>query len=339
MAHKKPSKAKNYHKRVPFRDLDKDGVTYSFLAKFLMDREQARLQYVEGLDRAGTIDALDFGNCFHELLQYRCEGGSMERAALRNRLGRWLSDQKKFRKLSLPEFNQIKYLSDQVLMIFPYYVQYWERKKEEEYIGDFVCQEEDFKVVHQVPWNGSTREVLLRGRFDAIFRLKGRLWLMENKTKSMIDEEGLQASLSQDLQTMMYCQAIRLVYGETPAGVLYNVIKRPGHRLGKEEKYGDCIGRMEKAIKEDPDKYFIRYHVTFDEKDLDKWVSRTLNPLLKQVRMWWDEISVKPFDPWSIPDRVHHFINPEGLYTRYGRSEYFEYLTRGSLHGLRRREK
>lgn len=329
--------------KKPFRDIDVDGVTYSFLQKFTHCREQARLSFVEGLTQDGIVDALDWGTMFHELLQHQAEGNSVQERILRQRLERWLARETQFRKLKNTQRDHLQGLLNQVLLVFPYYHTYWKKKNGHEFTADFVCQEEDFRVPHHLDYptrdGQPQRQILLRGRFDAILRIDGKLWLMENKTKSFIDEEGLQASLSQDMQTMLYCHAIRLKFGEMPVGVLYNVIKRPAHRFGQKDTPESFLGRVEDAIRNEPDKYFIRFVVQLGPDDIDAWVQRTLNPLLTQVCMWWDEIKPSPFNPWKIPNRIHHYQNPEGLYTKFGRSEFFDYLTRnGSMNGLRRRQ-
>ncbi len=321
----------------PFRDLEINGITYSFLAKFLGCREQARLQYVEGLQRTGTIEAIDFGSCFHELLEHFAEGSTCDQKSLKKKLDGWLADQKKYRQLQGYEFQKLFRLAEQVLMIFPIYLDYWKQQKGHEFRSDFVCQEQDFRLQQEIPWQGSTRGVTIRGRFDAIFRLKGRLWLMENKTKGLIDEEGITASLALDLQTMLYCRAIEMMYGEKPEGLLYNVIRRPALRQGKTETYQAYLDRIYRDIMARQSYYFMRWQVTFAKQDVDKWVQQTLNPLLSQVCLWWDEIKDNPFNPFENPNRVHHFTNPEGLYSRFGRSEFFELLTRNSMHGLSRR--
>jgi ATP-dependent helicase/DNAse subunit B len=316
-------------------------VTYSFLQKFTHCREQARLSFVEGLTQDGIVDALDWGTMFHELLQHQAEGNSVQERILRQRLERWLARETKFRKFTKDTRSHLQLLMDQVLTVFPYYYTYWKKKNGHEFHSDVVCQESDFRVPHRLskPIEEQDRQILLRGRFDAVLRINGKLWLMENKTKSFIDEEGIQASLSQDMQTMLYCYAIKLQYGEAPVGVLYNIIRRPAHRFGKTDTPDSFLERVEQAIKDDPDKYFIRFVVQLGPDDIEAWVQRTLNPLLTQVCLWWDEIKPNPFNPWKIPNRVHHFQNPEGLYTKFGRSEFFDYLTRnGSMHGLRRRQ-
>jgi hypothetical protein len=322
-----------------FRDLAQDGVTYSFISEFMNCREQARLSFVEGFTRDGIVEALDFGSLYHTGLEVVANGKSVKTAvsAIQAEEQKMIRD----RKLKPREAAIVRELGCKVRIVFPLYQEYWRKKKGHEFRGKPVSSEESFRLEHEIPWTfgqATSRSVVIRGRFDAIFRLKGRLWLMENKTKSQIDEEGLTASLSQDLQTMLYSHAIKLKYGEYPAGVLYNVIRRPQLKQGK-GTFEEYMNRIEKDVRENPDWYFKRWEVTFGKDDIKNWVERSLNPILTQICMWWDEIKSNPFDPWAIPGRVHHFQNPEGLYNRYGKSQYFELLTRKSTYGLRRRDK
>ena len=55
--------------KKPFRDIAKDGITYSFLDEWLLDREQARLSYVEGWASSGFSQAMTYGLAFHDCLE------------------------------------------------------------------------------------------------------------------------------------------------------------------------------------------------------------------------------------------------------------------------------
>lgn len=327
-----------------FRDLEKDGVTYSFLNEFMLCREQARLSYVEGYTRDGVTEALEFGSLFHKGMEVVASGKSVKSALAA--ITKEAADITKQRRLKQRDANTILELATKAKIIFPWYHEYWKQKKGHEFRGKMVAQEESFRLEHRIDYHRLddkggklSRIVVLRGRFDAVLRLNGQLWLMENKTKSQIDEEGLTASLKQDLQTMLYCHAIKMKWGEAPVGVLYNVIRRPQLRQKQSETLQEFYQRLEDEVRGDPDRFFMRWEVNFGPKDIERWVERSLNPILMQVCSWWDEIKSNPFDPWSIPGRMHHFQNPEGLYNRYGKSQYFELLTRNSTYGLRKRDK
>jgi hypothetical protein len=330
-------------KLVANRNIDQDGVTYSFLSEFLSDRESARLTYVEGWQETGMGSALEFGQLFHACLE--------STAANHNTLpnvtqvvNQTIKTRCEYNPLKKDELEQLKLLGEVVGILYPIYFNYWKQNKGIEFSkqASYVAQEESFEVTHQFshyPFGSAvpiTDSIVLRGRFDAIFRYNGRLWLMENKTKGQIDSEGLTASLTQDIQTMMYCHAIRLKYGECPAGVLYNVIKRPAHRFGVKDTTASYLGRIQDSVVASPNDYFMRWHVDIDESELEQWLVRTLNPILSEVKRWWDSIKHDPFNPWHSP---LHFFNPESLYTKYGRSRYFDFHTRKSTYGLKRRNR
>lgn len=336
-------KSKNHlGKNVINRNIDTDGVTYSFLREFLENREAARMSYVEGWQEVGMMSSLEFGQLFHACF----EATARNHNQLPN-VDRVVKDTIKFRDSLSPldkeGMKDIKILGEIVKMMYPIYFDFWKKNKGIEFAGnaEYIAQEEPFEVQHTFPvfyqtpdgFTESTHRIILRGRFDAILRINGRIWLMENKTKSQIDHEGLTAYLSQDMQTMMYCQAIYLKYGEYPEGVLYNVVKRPGHRFGVKDTAQSYLQRIQDSVVQEPQDYFMRWHVSIGEAELQQWVTRTLDKVLYQVWKWWNSIKNDPFQPWSSPE---HFHNPESAYTRFGRSRYFNYYTRNTTHGLRK---
>jgi uncharacterized protein (DUF2267 family) len=211
-----------------------------------------------------------------------------------------------------------------------------------------VYQEKSFRMEHRIP--GEENGIIpIRGRWDAILLdSQKELWVHENKTRSQIDVEGITAYLPHDMQTMMYAYALRehlkteeaAAAGLNPKmrirGVIFNVIKRPQHRQGNKETQDEFVARVQHEVASDPAKYFMRWHVQLDDDVIDDWVITVLNPILYSVKMWWDSISADPFNPWKLKS-PHHYKNPAGLYTKYGRSNYFELLTRGSTFGLTRR--
>lgn len=317
--------------RKPFRDLWKDGVTYTFLAEFLQCRESARLSYVEGWSQKGLIEALEFGSVIHKCLEAAARGNPFS-------YDKVISDHRRTRLPYIPPGSL--HIFDKILgmaqIVFPRYYQFWKSKGGMEHQPDtkFLSSEESFTIEFALP---DGRTVPIRGRFDAVLDYKQQIWLMEDKTKSVVDDR-ITDYLPHDLQTMLYCHAIHQKYGRPVSGILYNVIRRPGLRLGARETIPELLVRIQDAVDKDPAHYFMRWMVSLDPNDVVQWSSRVLTPLLNQVCLWWDEISQNPFDPWSIPNRIHHYNNPEGLYTKYGRSNYFDMLTKGNDFGLYRRK-
>lgn len=241
---KKPIRRAN--KRKPSRPLwqgpVEDGISFSLLSKFLVCRERFRLKTVEGLDEdEGFNHALEFGSLWHEAEEAHSAGKDWRSALtrykdrLRSRYGQAAEEE------ILKWFNVAK-------ATFPIYINHWKSHKDEN--GRVpVLEEESFRVPVLLP---SGRTIVLRGKWDAIFRVKKSVYLQENKTKGRIDIEGIQGTVDNNLQTMVYHVALRewlrLVKsnqdpewlepkpGKTQLtealdlpvkGTLYNVVRRP----------------------------------------------------------------------------------------------------------------
>lgn len=303
-------------RKQPAWDLYRDGISYSLLSRFINCRERFRIYTVEGLAPAGTTDSLEFGTIFHKLLEHHAGGSTFPQ------LERMIYQDK-----------QNSFLGNMALSIFRIYVDTW---KDQDASLKYVSQEEVFRTPIYLP---SGRKVDLRGKFDEVFRDQGKLWLQENKTKSQIDEISLEHTLPFDLQTMLYCHCIRAIYKEAPAGVLYNIIRKPGLKQKVKETDSDFLKRIVEDINSRPEWYFVRYRISFGQNDIDNFAKQTLYPLLEQVCLWWESIKANPFQPWTQQDgstNPHHFSRPFGVYDsfRNGRGEYFDLITRGVDHGL-----
>ena len=207
----------------------------------------------------------------------------------------------------------------------------------------FIHQEEVFDVPYQLPMldgNNTVRTIRLRGKWDGVYREtkdRNRLWLMETKTKSDVDTDGLHRTLAQDLQTMLYVTSIELTKKEPVSGVLYNVIRRPSIMVKKAESIREYALRLKEDVVTRPDFYYHRFIVQLEKGDLEKWQRECFNPLLRQIVRWWDSIKSNPFDPWASP---YHFRRPFGIYDGLAdgrRGDFFDLLTSGSHTGLRRK--
>ena len=327
---KKVNKKKNAfakkHSQKPFRDIEKDGITYSFLDEWLMDREQARLSYVEGWSSKGLSVPLDFGLSFHDCLEWVAKGRSYK-TAYRRVLNPYY--ERKAPKIEYHERGKLLQIIDMADVVFKEYWKYWQNFDKD---FRYLFQEESFNVPHRTK-NG--HEVPLRGRWDAVYQSSDNgIWLMENKTKSVIDELGLLAALPFDLQSMLYVHALQTHLKKPVAGILYNVIRRPQLRQKKTENHEEFIQRVQDDVVKRPEHYFMRWKVDLTQDDIDKWVTRSLDPILDQVYLWWQSIKENPFEPW---ESSLHYANPTALFTRYGRSRYFDMITRGSTDGLYQR--
>jgi hypothetical protein len=377
MAKKKQSLNTRLKKRKTKKSLppawggpEKEGVTQSMLGSYLCCKERFRLRVIDGLATPeGFNHLIEYGNMWHE-----CE------EAYAGEKEEWgfvlLRYTKKLCKQYPLQQEQILHWYNVCLVQFPHYINAWKTTKEDKY-DISLFQEEKFEVPYKLP---SGRIILLRGKWDEI-KLKEKginngLWLKENKTKGTIDEEKMVKQLSFDLQTMTYQVALQTAInldkpdtsvGELPffprktvKGILYNVIRRPlsggvgsirRHKATKtkpEETAEHFYGRLSDIIGADPSYFFMRWSVSVSQKDIERFKTQTLDPLLENLvddYEWWSQCLERSKDPFNhlrrqimFPNHYNrHFRLPYGVYNPVaeGRTTSTdEYLRTGSKTGL-----
>lgn len=222
--------------------LDGDGITNSLLCKFLQCRERFRLQVVEGLkEDEGFNAAIEYGSMWHEMEEATAKRKDPIRAAG--------SYRDKLREQYPGAEGSINKWFKLAKRVYPVYRKHWAKHPDTKK-RKTVAAEVSFRVPYQLP---SGRSVLLRGKWDWVFKQGSGIWLMEHKTKGRIDEAGLQATVHENLQTMLYLIALKTEQerlkngkGKKPPvhscldrkqqtelallpikGIVYNVAKRP----------------------------------------------------------------------------------------------------------------
>jgi hypothetical protein len=240
---------------------------------------------------------------------------------------------------------------------FVEYVNYWESlpsvrfDKKDYYERDFqwVGKEIPFEFYYELP-NG--RKVLLKGKKDGVFNLNRQTegkWLLENKTKGDIDEDGIRHGLKRDLQTGLYLTALQhQSNGVVPKGFLYNVIRRTRLKPRVADTPKSFADRVQEDIQKRPEFYFMRWDVKVDQYDIDNFKRTILDPSLHQLITWWDSIKKKPMDPFVtvMEDgkevaNLEHFERAFGCYDSMGhsqRGEYFEIITDNNYHNYKQAE-
>lgn len=312
----------------PNWDLEKDGISYSLLSKWINCRERARIYAVEGLAPVSSTDSIDFGTIFHFLIEKAAEHNN-DMTIVTRLYKKWA--RKNQRILGEEgELGEIAWYTFQAYMDF--------YKKDDVGKKQYLYSEENFRETFTLP---SGRKIDLRGKWDQVYQQGKGIWLQENKTKSRYDPITIQAWLPHDLQVMIYLSTIQLRIGKTPTGVLYNVIRKYGQRRGVKETVPAFAKRIKKDIDSRPEHYFFRCSNQITAADLAIFQQRTLFPHLEQLWDWWESIRHNPFDPWTLPDGTPnrlHWQRPFGLYDsfRYGKGEYFDLITRGIRAGLQR---
>jgi len=349
--------AKKKRKREPlWKGPEVDGITFSLLSRYLECKERFRLRVVEGLvEDEGFNHALEYGSIFHEAEEAHRDGQSWRKAIK--------AYTQKLCKKYMGSEEQIAKWASLCAHQFPVYIQYW-AKHPSTGKRRYIFQEKAFRVPYTLP--ESRRTIILRGKWDSGYIEGKGEGLQENKTKGYIDEEGITATLSENLQTMLYFIA-RLSYKEKHQtaqealeesdpplplkSVLYNVIRRPlsdkySIRQRKAETQKDFHIRAADQMREDPSHHFKRWKVSIYKQDVERFKREVFNPLLEELLIWWDWIQANPFNPWEprtdnpYEDQIcPHYRSPWGAYNSLAsgfRGSYFGLLTRGSKVGLER---
>lgn len=328
---------KGNNRKESLWDLERDGITFSMLSKFLTCRERFRLSAVEGWTPKNIRVPLEFGSAFHKCMEHVEGGGRIEQIG--EVVDQYQYSRKKEHNLTADDMTDLERVMAMVETTYFAYHDYWSRvptfRSESRRYFDhslkYVYQEEAFDVMHSLP---SGRKIRLRGRWDAVFKhpISKKLVLQENKTKSTIDEYGIHEGLKKDLQTQFYLWSLYLAEGVFPRHVLYNVIRRSGLRPSVKETVAEFRKRVSDDIEKRPEHYFMRWIVDVDIEDLTLFRDRMLNPLLETVARWWDSIKHDPFDPWTLEDgspNYLHYEKPFGIFDSAafgGKGDYWDLL-------------
>lgn len=306
-----------------FYDPERDGVSQTLLGRFLTCRQLARYD-LQGWTPKGVPLSMINGTVGHAVLQHTYEAQrkklmgavptKQELTKIINIVEKlWLAENPRPTKFMLQDL-EFALLNAQVLM--PIYFEYW---KEDFKKLAWEKLEGEFKIPYQTKDGYKT---FIRGKMDGVFKRNG-LWLFESKFKSRIEDEDIVDTLSIDLQVMLYLWALGKGYKLTPSGVLYNVVRRPGLKIGKSEtmvKYGQ---RIEADILKRKEFYFYRFEVSTDRDDIAKW-SLEFEQLLTDFIKWWR-------------GEVGHYKNTGSCITKYGRCWGLTPCVENSFHNLIKR--
>lgn len=320
-------------------DFYRDGVTQSFISGWLTCREKARLDMVNGLRQVRGADAFSYGTLTHEALEVlyapgRQPTGPEMDAAMKTALANVLKENP---RATADTLNKVTEQAKVVRVVVEAYFKFWHKDFKE---IAWVAREKEFKHAYKLP---SGRMTFVRGKRDGDFRAgktAPRLFLFETKTKSRLDEDNLMDWLPLDLQTNLYFWAMKQDYGETPAGVKYNVLRKPGLRQGVSETFDAFLKRIVKDVAKEPEKYFHRYDVAVLAEEIGAW-EIGFAEVMRDIEAWWNGIALTFKVPTSLPvvaPSGGHYMNPTACIGKYGACEFLKLCGRGEKTGLFQRE-
>jgi len=297
---------------IPKWNFYKDGVSASFINLFLSCREQCRISYYLGYAPAKEPIYFNFGSAVHHVLE-KAYDPAFWKSPTFDQICEWLGEyysEKNTNNTDVKKFEeniQVQHLVSRMML------EYFKFRKGEDFKYNFLRMEQSFKIPFQ--------NTFLKGRLDCTLENSdGQIVLMDHKTASQIDEEGIQSALPFDIQINFYSFVLSLL-GKAPSLVFYNIIRRPGEIKKESETYEEYVDRIIQNVRLKPKHYFKRIRLPIEKQDIHTWSNTQLVPILEDVQRWFDS-------------GCKSYMNPNHLISKYGRSQFFNAITAGDFSGL-----
>jgi len=261
--------------------------------------------------------AIEFGLAFHHICEHVSTGAQTIEQAKSVYIGRRLKQMP-----SRPE--EMTKIVEQAAIVCEGYFKHWEVHNRK---YTFLQREKVLDVRHK-----GTR---IRGKIDGIVQFNNTHGIWETKTKGRIDEEGIERTLDQDTQTMLYCLGYALDTEVWPTFVLYDVVRQPAIRQTQKETLEQFHKRLLEDIAERPDHYFIRWHESVTRQQIQKWQIEFLDKILCEIGLWYKEVIQNIEKPFLSP---RHYRSPKALLGLFGgaKTEFFDAWTKNDYSSLYR---
>lgn len=243
------------------------GVSQSQLADFAQCRMKW-LYRINGLTTPMLETRTNFGKVFHWLLSKLMKFGYVG-----INVPLWIEDfQKSDSWVSEQEMEEDCALAE---VVFLHYVKAY--KKQDMLMEVVSCE----KFIYWT--NGSDVRYV---KADLVYRVgkhKG-LWVMENKTRSRIDEEGMSLHLLIDFQNLFTVTTIEGAMKEDVVGVKYNIIRTPQLERKKDETLKEFCERVDEDIAGRPEFYFIRPEIIYSARDKQWFLTNEYAGIIEDLR-------------------------------------------------------
>lgn len=294
-----------------------DGVTQSMIAEWLSCKERARLGYKEGWTSERVSNSLTFGTLCHTVLE-KCYGyltQNIQDWKLDNIIENTCTDFKKQiveERLWTPE-------DEENLQINLGYMNallpaYWRKYLKVDAKKKYLAVEKEFS-------NGWNNRIPLRGKIDVVYTFNDEVWVMDHKTKSILNDET-ETRLSFDLQGLFYSLNWWLETNRLPNGFIQNIIQRPRLRKGQDETLKHFIDRVEKDV---DDTYFKRIQMTIKKDEFDRWLKSEFTPIMDELLGW-------------AGDLLPNYRNAAACETRFGCCRFIKVCGMKNFDGLFKRK-
>jgi hypothetical protein len=286
-----------------------DGVTQSLITTWKRCRVAAR-RYLDGWRPNELREPLAYGSFWHKLLEelyIKVKQGvprdELVESHFEDVADEWVGSRKTW--TSSMELSTVHLLVAKARALWPGYCEHW--------ADDFDPDKWfSLEAKFDVEWQGYR----LRGMIDGVMvidvKVKGKkrreVWLLETKTKGQVDK-ALADLLSFDFQNGYYITAAEvalaeLLQGEEIAGVLYNIVRRPQHKLASGESLPQFTARIAADVAKRPDHFFMRSEIIYPEIERKQF---------KRELLW----QLQEFEAWLGGDLRTYRAQPAGCQGKF----------------------
>lgn len=277
------------------------------LTTFQECKEQFRL-YTEGWHERYCSPAMAFGSACHYVLE-RSAFAASTRRNIRTWVDRWEKQNRHTFPRLTTEKSEIYRLLEVAVETMTVYFDYWQ---------DELAERNNLAA--EQPFNLPYRFTRLCGTLDLVYQKTTGLeeiYLEDTKTGGMVPEVQ-QDAFPVYTQFLLYMVAARTIYGETPAGITLNQIRRCGLKQLKGNSLSVHVKRVRADIEKRPAYYFAKVTQEYTPEQVMAWEQDQLIPMLIDVSDW-----AKGLTP--------RYMSPAAL-TRWNRkNEYFDALVNGDF--------
>lgn len=284
-----------------------DGLTQSMIGQFLRCR-QAFYYRINGISKGGFSTSLYFGSLFHECLEKLYLDGvhRMTDSEFFDRLNFILDDSEIDGEDEIDDQDK-EMIKAKIYALLINYVDYYEEEFSD---NRFDATEIEFA--------NDYRGIILRGKIDGTFiDDEDYHWIIEHKTKGRISMGKLMSKMPIDLQNRFYLLNYALKTNIQPAGVIYNIVRRPGNKRKKNESLYEFTERMTEKISKKPEYYFKRIEIKYSKLDIEKF-TQDLDSYLYEIS--------------NLGKGCAIYKNPESC-LRPWQCQYLDLCSTGSLEG------
>jgi RecB family exonuclease len=272
------------------------GFTQSGLNCWMTCPEMFKLSYGLGYQTKGFSIPLEFGTLIHNILEYtytdyskyyiRGEGKLFDPHAAVLKYTQDCDEawRKEHPRATADMLQQWETLVGWAIALLPVYVEFW--KKDLSEVRWYALEQE---FCEKFPVDGLPYDVYLRGKIDGIYSHKGGdIWIMDTKTKYLIDDNKILDLLPTDLQMNLYAWAANRLYATfNIKGVMHNTIQRPRLRLKKNETPAELASRVRQHVTECPEEYFRRFELVLNPADVVKVEDNAAN-IIRTMHAWME---------------------------------------------------